>query len=253
MTGIVANPDAVPDSASIANAEDVCAFRKVRKVYYKPDGTVLVEALRGIDFEVPAGQYLAIMGPSGSGKSTMMNMLGCLDRPSDGAYFLDGQDVATMEDEALSRYRGRKIGFVFQSFNLISALTIEENVAVPLFYQQVPKSERSRRAQEKLELVGLGDRMGHRPNELSGGQQQRAAIARALVTDPVVLMADEPTGNLDSRTGEAILQTFEALHQEGMTIIMVTHDDSVADRCERVVRLRDGLIESDEVLRSRRD
>ncbi len=226
----------------------VCELRDVRKIYYKPDGSVLVEALAGVDVAIERGQYVAIMGPSGSGKSTLMNVLGCLDQPTDGAYLLDGKDVSTMGDEELSRYRGEKIGFIFQAFNLISQLRIEENVEVPLFYQGVAREERHARAVRALETVGLGDRIGHRPRELSGGQQQRAAIARALVGDPVVLMADEPTGNLDSATGEAILQVFENLHQAGMTILMVTHDDSIADRCERVVRVRDGKIESDELV-----
>ena len=230
----------------------VCELQGILKRYYKPDGSVMVDALKGVDVTIPKGQYVAIMGPSGSGKSTLMNVLGCLDQPTEGAYFLDGRDVSTMDDETLSVYRGQKIGFVFQAFNLISSLRIEENVAVPLFYQGVPKAEREARAIKALEMVGLGDRVGHRPKELSGGQQQRAAIARALVGDPAVLMADEPTGNLDSATGESILTMFEDLHQKGLTIIMVTHDDEVADRCERIVRLRDGLIETDEVLRSLR-
>ncbi len=226
----------------------VAELRGVRKTYYKPDGSVMVEALKGIDLTIPAGQYVAIMGASGSGKSTLMNILGCLDRPTEGEYLLDGVPAERLGDEELSAFRGRKIGFVFQAFNLIPQLTLEDNVAVPLFYQDVPKGERMRRAIEKLTLVGLDDRVGHRPRELSGGQQQRAAIARALVTEPVVLMADEPTGNLDSKTGEAILTLFEDLHDQGMTIMMVTHDDSVAERCERVVRLRDGEIESDTVV-----
>lgn len=236
-SGTSGRPDTTP----------ACELRQVRKVYYKPDGSVLVEALKGVDLVVPRGQYTAIMGPSGSGKSTLMNLLGCLDQPTSGSYFLDGQDVARMSDEALSDYRGRKIGFVFQAFNLISQLKIEDNVEVPLFYQGVPKAVRQQRAREALGMVGLGDRVGHRPSELSGGQQQRAAIARALVTRPVVLMADEPTGNLDTATGEAILKVFEELHATGMTILMVTHDDRIAHRCQRVVRLRDGLVESDVV------
>jgi len=232
--------------ASVATAADpVAELRDLRKTYYKPDGSVMVEALRGINLVIPRGQYVAIMGASGSGKSTMMNVLGCLDRPTGGVYLLGGSDVTTMSDEELSRFRGRTIGFIFQAFNLIPQLTVEENVEVPLFYQDTPKLERRERAIESLKLVGLGDRLGHRPRELSGGQQQRVAIARALVTRPVVLMADEPTGNLDSKTGTAILNTFDDLHRQGMTIIMVTHDDNVADRCERVVRLRDGLIETD--------
>ena len=221
----------------------------VTKTYYKPDGSVLVEAVgrngRGVDLSVPRGQYLAIMGASGSGKSTLMNMLGCLDRPSTGSYLLDGEDVSVMADELLSSYRGRKIGFVFQAFNLIPELTVVENVEVPLLYQSVSRSERRARAVETLNLVGLGDRMGHRPRELSGGQQQRTAIARALVTQPVVLMADEPTGNLDSLTGEAILTVIEDLHNRGMTIIMVTHDDRISQRCERIFRLKDGIVEHD--------
>lgn len=223
----------------------VAELRGVKKIYYKPDGSVLVEALRGVDLRVPAGQYMAIMGPSGSGKSTLMNLLGCLDRPTEGSYFLDGKNVAEMSDEELSRYRGRKIGFVFQAFNLISQLTVEGNVEVPLFYQGVDRHKRVTLAREALELVGLGDRLGHRPRELSGGQQQRAAIARALACRPVVLMADEPTGNLDSATGQAILKIFDDLHREGMTILIVTHDESIARRCQRVIRVRDGLIESD--------
>lgn len=236
------------DGPANTSGDTVAELRKIRRIYYKPDGSVLVEALRGVDLIVPRGQYVAIMGASGSGKSTLMNILGCLDRPTDGQYFLAGQIVSEMDDETVSAFRGKTIGFVFQAFNLISQLTVEENVETPLFYQHVSKHERRSRAIEKLEIVGLGDRLGHRPTELSGGQQQRAAIARALVNEPVVLMADEPTGNLDSTTGEAILQVIEDLHRKGMTIIMVTHDDSVAKRCERIVRLRDGLVESDKMV-----
>lgn len=205
----------------------------------------MVEALRGVDVSIERGEYVAIMGASGSGKSTLMNILGCLDRPTGGNYLLDGRDIGTMDDEELSEFRGRTIGFVFQAFNLIPAETIEENVAVPLFYQGVHKHERRKRAVEALSLVGLGDRLGHRPRELSGGQQQRVAIARALVTRPVILLADEPTGNLDSATGRAILDTFDQLHAGGMTIIMVTHDPATAARCHRVVRLKDGVVEFD--------
>jgi putative ABC transport system ATP-binding protein len=226
-------------------ARPVADLRKITKTYYKPDGTVLVEALRGVDVCITEGEYVAIMGASGSGKSTLMNILGCLDRPTSGEYILDGRDVATMPDDELSRVRGRKIGFVFQAFNLISELTIVDNVEVPLFYQGVQKHERRERAIKKLELVGLGERLTHRPRELSGGQQQRTAIARSLVTEPSIIMADEPTGNLDSKTGESILQLVTKLHTEGMTIIVVTHDERVADRCQRVIRLRDGEIESD--------
>jgi len=223
----------------------VADLRGVRKVYYKPDGSVMVEALRGVDIAVCPGEFVAIMGASGSGKSTLMNILGCLDKPTEGVFRLAGRDVRQMTDEELSLFRGQTIGFVFQAFNLIPQLTVEENVEVPLFYQGVDRAVRRQRAIDKLGLVGLGDRLGHRPRELSGGQQQRVAIARSLVAEPKVLMADEPTGNLDSTTGEEILRLFESLHAQGMTILMVTHDDSVADRCQRVIRLRDGLVESD--------
>ena len=234
-----------------ANATHVADLRKVRKAYYKPDGSILVEALKGLDLTIERGQYVAIMGASGSGKSTLMNVLGCLDRPTSGMFLLDGQDVATMEDTKLSQIRGQKIGFIFQAFNLISELNIVENVEVPLFYQGIAKHERRERAIEKLNSVGLGDRLTHRPRELSGGQQQRVAVARALVSDPLILMADEPTGNLDSKTGEQILQLIDELHQRGLTIIMVTHDEAVAERCQRVVRLRDGLLESDTMVNER--
>lgn len=227
----------------------IAELRDIRKTYFKPDGSVLVEAVgrgsKGLDLKIDRGEYVAIMGASGSGKSTLMNVLGCLDRPTGGAYFVDGQDVAQMSDEELSAFRGRKIGFVFQAFNLIPQLTIEENVEVPLFYQRIPKAERRRRSVKCLELVGLGTRLGHRPRELSGGQQQRTAIARALVAEPVILMADEPTGNLDSHTGESILNVIEDLHRAGMTIVMVTHDDRISHRCQRIVRLKDGMTESD--------
>ncbi|MEY3231629.1 MAG: hypothetical protein RL689_1718 [Planctomycetota bacterium] len=223
----------------------IAQLEGIRKTYYKPDGSVMVEALRGIDLTFMPGEYVAIMGSSGSGKSTLMNVLGCLDRPSDGRFLLGDRDVTSMNDEELSQFRGRTIGFIFQSFNLIPELSIVDNVATPLFYQKVSRHERTERAKEALSLVGLGDRLGHRPKELSGGQQQRVAIARALVTKPLVLMADEPTGNLDSATGRAILDVFEGLNQQGMTILMVTHDDSVAFRCKRVVRLADGLLEYD--------
>jgi len=225
--------------------ENVAVIKDVAKVYQKGSAPA-VYALRKVSLTIPRGQYIAIMGPSGSGKSTLMNILGCLDRPTSGSYFLAGRDVAQMNDTDLSKARGEHIGFVFQAFNLIPELTVEENVQVPLFYQSVPKLESRQRAHEVLNLVGLGDRLGHRPSELSGGQQQRVAIARALITNPSILLADEPTGNLDSVTGEAILSLFDNLHRKGLTIIMVTHDDSVADRCQRVVRLKDGNIDRDE-------
>jgi putative ABC transport system ATP-binding protein len=236
---------ATANGGTVSAETPIIGISGIERTYFKPDGSVLVKALDGVDLHVPTGQSVAIMGASGSGKSTLMNVLGCLDRPTKGVYLLDGRDCAQMEDEDLSRFRGRKIGFIFQAFNLIPELTIEENVEVPLFYQGIHKAERRQRALASLDLVDLGHRLGHRPSELSGGQQQRVAIARALVTNPVVLLADEPTGNLDSTTGEAILDLFDRLHGEGMTIVMVTHDDHVAERCERVVRLRDGRIESD--------
>ena len=217
----------------------------ITKTYFKPDGSILVEALRCLDLSIDAGQYLAIMGASGSGKSTLMNILGCLDQPTAGNYRLGGRDVSQMDDGELSRVRGRQIGFVFQAFNLISELTILENAEVPMFYQGTSRQERHERAVEALTRVGLEDRMSHRPSELSGGQQQRAAIARALVTDPTIILADEPTGNLDTKTGAAILDVIADLHRRGLTIIMVTHDERVADHCERIVQLRDGEIESD--------
>ena len=239
-------------SASQAPSQDVdstppptAILEGLTKHYFKPDGSILVEALRGIDLIIPSGEYCAIMGASGSGKSTLMNLLGCLDRPSSGRYLLDGIDVSKLDDNALSRARGRRIGFVFQAFNLVSELTIVENVEVPLFYQGVSRAERRAQAIERLSLVGLEDRLGHRPSELSGGQQQRVAIARSLVTDPAIVMADEPTGNLDTKTGDAILEIFQQLHADGMTIIMVTHDPRIAEDCQRVVTLEDGRVETD--------
>jgi len=234
-----------------AAVDAVVALKGVTKTYYKPDGSVAVRALEGIDLTIQRGEYVAIMGFSGSGKSTLMNVLGCLDRPTSGSYFLDGEDVATMSDERLSKVRGEKIGFIFQAFNLISELTIQENAEVPMFYRGITPGERRKKSAAALNLVGLGDRMSHRPSELSGGQQQRAAIARALVNDPAIILADEPTGNLDSTTGRAILDVLDQLHHGGMTLIMVTHDDRIAERCERIVRLADGALESDRVLRRR--
>jgi putative ABC transport system ATP-binding protein len=230
---------------SPTTAPPAAQLQGVTKIYYKPDGSILVEALRGIDLIINNGEYVAIMGASGSGKSTLMNLLGCLDRPTAGTYHVDGRDVSQMSDDDLSRFRGRKIGFVFQAFNLISELTIVENVEVPLFYQRLPRAVCRERAIEKLTMVGLQDRLGHRPSELSGGQQQRVAIARALAAEPAILMADEPTGNLDSKTGAAILDLIGDLHRAGLTIIIVTHDDKIAERCERIVRLKDGLLEYD--------
>jgi putative ABC transport system ATP-binding protein len=232
-------------AAIMGDAGSIAELHGISKTYFKPDGSVLVEALRPIDLVIERGSFVAIMGASGSGKSTLMNILGCLDRPTSGRYILDGRDVAELSDDDLSSARGRTIGFVFQAFNLITQLTIVENVEVPLFYQGIPKARRRAMAIAQLERVGLGERLSHRPTELSGGQQQRVAVARALVTGPAIIMADEPTGNLDSATGTAILDLIGELHAQGMTILVVTHDDAVARRCQRVVRLRDGFIEAD--------
>ena len=206
-------------------------------------GGETVRALDGVDLAVARGDSLAVMGPSGSGKSTLMNVLGCLDRADEGAYWLDGVAIhEEQDDRVLSRLRGRLIGFVFQTFNLLPRLDAGENVELPLVYQGVPAPERRRRAAAALERVGLADRRGHRPSELSGGQRQRVAIARALVTEPRLLLADEPTGNLDSRTTRDILDLFDALHREGQTLVVVTHEDEVAARARQVVHLRDGRV-----------
>ena len=220
-------------------------MRGIERVYYKPDGSILVSALRGVDLDVSAGQSLAIMGPSGSGKSTLMNILGCLDQPTSGSISIAGQDVSSLDDAELSLVRGKQIGFVFQSFNLIPQLTIEQNVEVPLFYRRIRAPQRRIEATAILDRVGLGDRIGHKPSELSGGQQQRAAIARALVTNPSILLADEPTGNLDSKTGNDILQLFDEMNADGLTIMVVTHDEEVGKRCNRTIQLLDGLIDRD--------
>jgi putative ABC transport system ATP-binding protein len=224
-------------------AKIIAKLENVKKTYLM--GVVTVNALRGISFEISEGEYISIMGPSGCGKSTLLNILGCLDRPTEGHYYLGGVDVSQMDDDKLSEVRGKRLGFIFQSYNLIQQLTVVENIEVPLFYQGVPPDISRQKAIEMAERVGLGHRLYHKPFELSGGQQQRVAIARALVNDPLVLLADEPTGNLDSKAGVEILQIFDELHKQGKTIIMVTHDENVARRAERTVRLRDGLIESD--------
>lgn len=205
-----------------------------------------VRVLKGIDLRVREGEYVAIMGPSGSGKSTLMNIIGALDRPSSGRYFLDGEDVSTLEDDELAEIRNRKIGFVFQTFNLLPRMSALRNVELPLIYAGVKASLRKKIAMESLERVGLTDRSHHRPNEMSGGQRQRVAIARALVVNPKILFADEPTGNLDTQTGEDILALFQALNSGGSTVVMVTHEHDVAFHANRIVHIRDGLIGSDE-------
>jgi putative ABC transport system ATP-binding protein len=216
-------------------------------------GEVEVQALQGASLQVKEGELLAIMGPSGSGKSTLMNILGCLDQPTSGQYYLEGVDVAQLDDNKLSRIRGRRIGFVFQSFNLLPRTSALRNVELPLVYMGVGRGERRRRSVAALELVGLGDRVHHRPNELSGGQQQRVAIARALVTNPAIIMADEPTGNLDSRSSEEIMGIFQSLNEEkGITIIFVTHEPDIAEHTRRVVRLADGVIVEDRPILNQR-
>lgn len=226
----------------------ILSLRDVVKTYEM--GAEQVHALNGVSLEIARNEYVAIMGPSGSGKSTLMNVIGCLDVPTSGTYHLEGQPVAGMTEGQLAVVRNRRIGFVFQTFNLIPRANIFHNVELPLIYGGVSKVERRSRATLALERVGLGDRMKHRPNELSGGQRQRAAIARALIHDPSIVLADEPTGNLDSKTGDAIMTLFDELHAAGQTIIVVTHEEYIAERAHRTIRLRDGLIESDEVTRA---
>jgi putative ABC transport system ATP-binding protein len=222
----------------------VIDVREVRKTYQM--GEIAVHALRGVSLRVERGEYVAIMGQSGSGKSTLMNLIGCLDAPTSGAYLLNGLDVGEVDEDTLSDVRNRFIGFVFQSFNLIPRTRALANVELPLAYAGVPRSIRRERALRALDAVGLGDRVDHVPSELSGGQQQRVAIARALVTDPALILADEPTGNLDTTSTEEVLGIFERLNHEGRTIVLITHEDEVAAHAQRVIRLRDGAIIADE-------
>jgi len=205
-------------------------------------GTMELKVLRDIDLTINSGEYIAIMGPSGSGKSTLLNMIGCLDRPTSGDYWLGGENVALLDDDSLSLIRGARIGFIFQSFNLISQLNVVENIEVPMYYQGFSERESEQRARELADMVGLGDRLDHRPSELSGGQQQRVAIARSLANDPLIILADEPTGNLDSESGSEILKILDRLHEEGKTLIVVTHDPGIAKTAGRLVELFDGRI-----------
>lgn len=221
----------------------IIQIRDLKKIYKM--GSSVVKALNGVTFEVERNEYIAIMGPSGSGKSTLMNMIGCLDTPTSGEYYLNGSSVSQMDDNELASIRNREIGFVFQTFNLLPRTDCLQNVELPLIYSGMKSSERKERARETLEKVGLGDRTHHKPNELSGGQRQRVAIARALVNNPSILLADEPTGNLDSKTGVEIMELFEELYRAGNTILLVTHEEDIAEHARRVIRLRDGVIESD--------
>ncbi|MBK8426351.1 MAG: ABC transporter ATP-binding protein [Lewinellaceae bacterium] len=221
------------------------SIKNLNKTYIM--GAEIVEALKTVSLDIAKNEYVALMGPSGSGKSTLMNLLGCLDSPTSGEYWLNGTEVSTMDDGELAEVRNKEIGFVFQTFNLMPRLSALENVALPLVYAGIGREERLAKARKVLESVGLGDRVNHKPNELSGGQRQRVAVARALVNDPAIILADEPTGNLDSKTSYEIMGLFEQIHKAGNTVILVTHEHDIALHAHRVVRLRDGLIESDQL------
>lgn len=225
----------------------IISLRQLKKTYKM--GDIEVHALRGLDLDIEAGDYVAIMGPSGSGKSTLMHIVGCLDRPSSGTYELRGKQVQALADDELSHTRNREIGFVFQSFNLLPSMTVQANVELPMIYAGMKASERRARAQKAIEAVGLQSRVKHLPNELSGGQRQRVAIARALVNEPAILLADEPTGNLDTKTGEEIMALFNRLSAEGRTIVLVTHERDIAEHAHRIVNIRDGVVEKIETLR----
>ncbi|MCS5714110.1 ABC transporter ATP-binding protein [Herbiconiux sp. CPCC 205716] len=235
----------VERASSDGIVEPVIRLTEAKKVYRS--GSIEFEALRGVDLEIGEGEYVAVMGPSGSGKSTLMNILGCLDTLSSGSYRLAGADVDDFDEVELARIRNQRIGFVFQQFNLLPSLEAWRNVELPLLYARVPAADRRRRAEEALDRVGLGDRYGNRPGELSGGQQQRVAVARALVGEPTLILADEPTGNLDSVSTEDVLGLFDELHGLGRTIVLITHEQEVADRARRTVRVRDGLLHGEEV------
>ncbi|WP_126970213.1 ABC transporter ATP-binding protein [Gynurincola endophyticus] len=225
------------------NSKSIIHLRNIRKQYIM--GKNVLEVLKGIDLDILKNEYVALMGPSGSGKSTLMNMLGCLDTPTSGTYILNGQDVSKMQDNQLARIRGQEIGFVFQQFNLLPRLNALENVALPLVYAGINVKQRTEMAMEVIEKVGLGSRYHHKPNELSGGQCQRIAIARALVNNPSLILADEPTGNLDTKTSIEIMEIFTKIQEQGNTVVLVTHEEDIANYAHRVVRLRDGVIESD--------
>ena len=224
-------------------AEPIISLRDIRKSYQM--GDVLSQVLQGVSLDIHAGEYVCIMGPSGCGKSTLLNLLGCLDQPTSGDYFLGGQNVATLNDDDLSAARNRNLGFIFQSYNLIQQLTVLENIAVPMYYGGADDARMRQVAEQLANQVGLGHRLNHKPNELSGGQQQRVAIARALSNSPILILADEATGNLDSKSGKEILDLFDDLNARGKTLVFVTHDERMIERCTRVVRLRDGVVECD--------
>jgi putative ABC transport system ATP-binding protein len=234
------------EPAYVHPADPVLSLAGVTKVYRS--GSLEVAALRGITLDVQPGEYVAVMGPSGSGKSTLMHIIGCLDVPSAGSYHLAGEDVSTMSEDELAEVRNRRIGFVFQQFNLLASMTAWSNVALPLAYAGISRPQRRQRAEAALARVGLGDRVDHRPGELSGGQQQRVAVARALVTEPALILADEPTGNLDSTSTADVLSLFDELHAAGRTVVLITHENDVAARAGRIVRLRDGLVTEDSAL-----
>ena len=223
--------------------KDIISLKDIRKSYYL--GKQELPVLKGIDLTVNSNEYVSLMGPSGSGKSTLMNIIGCLDTPTAGEYYLNGKDVSRMVDDELAAVRNVEIGFVFQQFNLLPRLSAWENVALPLIYARVGKKDREDRAMAMLEKVGLGDRAKHKPNELSGGQSQRVAVARAMINNPSIILADEPTGNLDSKTSDEIMELFNQIHEQGNTVMLVTHEEDIANYTKRVIRIRDGIVESD--------